>query len=497
MFINKINYNFLIKIFLSALTSSLLLLASGFFMGTLGIDDELNATTTYFDGIGRGMFGTSLITYLLPGQLGISFAPMFFGALLYSLSIVLIIHLWRINDLKIACISAAIMGCFPYFAAMMTFDVVQVSYPIGYILIVLSLFSVFEYKNAYWFMLGVLLFSLAFSCYQGVATTFMTVFASTFGMRFMLASNKENEFNCMWENYIPRVVVLGALGSLLYLFLTKVVQLVIPHEVWGDSYKLFFSIPFSDPERLESIARVIFHLIYGKGVNLPQLSVIFFVLCCLAVAIGIIRMPQVYSWQKLILFATFCLSIGIFPYILLFITEAPLAPRAAVGLGVLYAFTFAALAHVVKVKKILFIVAAVWIFQFIFLGNEMYYYQYLVERAERSTISRVAARIDAIAATQKMDFPTPVVFVGRYFPAERRLLKFDTLGQSALYWDDSGSIRQKHLFAQYGIDGYNIQTGQKIVDEFRQFIDAHDMPAWPQPGSVFIHKSMVVVNWGA
>jgi hypothetical protein len=484
------------SVFLSALLSSVLLLASGFFLGTLGIDDELTALTSYYDGIGRGMFGTSFITYLLPGQLGISFAPMFLGSLLYSLSICLIIKLMKINDMLIACISAAIMGCFPYFAAMMTFDVVQVSYPIGYVLIVLSLFSVFENRTSYGVLLGALLFALAFSCYQGVATTFMTVFASTIGMRLVLASDKKYEFNCMWKNYIPRLIFLGGLGSMLYLFLTKIFQAIISHEEWGGGYEVKFSIPLNDPERFENIARVIFHLFFGKGANLPPLSVILFIVLCLGVAIGIVRMRQLLKWQKFILLLTFCLSIGVFPFIFLFVTEAPLASRAVVGIGVLYAFTFAALAHTVKVKKILFIVASVWIFQFIFLGNEMYYYQYLVERAERSTISRVASRIDAIAATQKMDFPTPVVFVGRYFPAERRFLKFDTLGQSALYWDYSGSIRQKHLFAQYGIDGYNILTDQKIVDEFRQFIDALDLPAWPQPGSVFLHKSMVVVNWG-
>ena len=486
-------------VFLSSFVSSVLLLASGFFLGTMGIDDELYSSLNYFEGIGRGLVGTSLVTFLLPGQLGISFAPMFFGAILYSVSVWMVIVLWRVSDLVIACTSAAIMGCFPYFAAMMSFDAVQVSYPTGFILIVLSLFFVFEWKKPLSFPFGVLSFALAFSCYQGVATSFVTVCASAIGMRLALASDKKVELSKIWKDYIPRALLLGSSGSILYLALVKISQVFIPHGEWTNGYSLKISIPLDDPERWTGIARVIFHLLFGKGVNLPSLSVFLFALCCLGVVCVILKIKTLPFWQKVLVISFFVFSVGIFPFGLLFITEAPLSPRAVVGIGVLYAFSFAVLATlgVPKSKKLLFTIAGVWIFQFIFLGNEMYYYQYLLERAEHSTISRVSARIDAIAEGKKLNYPIPVVFVGRYFPAEKRYLKFDTLGQSALYWDDGGSIRQKALFQKSGIDGFDITTDPRMTERIYQHVETHNLPAWPQPGSVFLYNNLtVVVNWG-
>jgi hypothetical protein len=131
-------------VFSAAAGGALLSMASGLFLGTLGIDDEITALTSYYDAIGRGMSGTSLITFLLPGQIGISFAPMFVGILLYAASIALTIKLWGLRDLPVACTAAAVIGSFPYFAAMMSFDIAQVAYPVGYVLATLSLFAVFQ-----------------------------------------------------------------------------------------------------------------------------------------------------------------------------------------------------------------------------------------------------------------------------------------------------------------------------------------------------------------
>jgi len=134
----------LIEVFLFAFGSSLLLMASGLFLGTISIDDELHVTATYFAGIGRGLWGSEFITCLLPGQLGISFMPIFIGCSFYALSSTILISLWNLKDQKIANISSAIIGCFPYFASMMTFDVVQIAYPIGFVFIVSSLLPVFR-----------------------------------------------------------------------------------------------------------------------------------------------------------------------------------------------------------------------------------------------------------------------------------------------------------------------------------------------------------------
>ena len=250
----KNSRQFYLNVFFVGFISSLLLMASGLFLGTISIDDELNLTARYFGGIGRGLWGLELITYLLPGQLGISFAPIFIGCAFYALSSTILVWIWGLRDQTIAAVCSAIIGCFPYFASMMTFDVVQIAYPIGFVFIVSSLLPVFRDSTNYLYLfLGALGFAFAFACYQGVSTSFVTAFASAAGMRFLLHPDKTDGFRNFWLKHAPRGLAVALLGGVLYLASDKLAQRLFPHHAWGDAYKVKFVFDFWEKSRFDAI----------------------------------------------------------------------------------------------------------------------------------------------------------------------------------------------------------------------------------------------------
>ena len=487
-------------IFLYALLSSMLMMASGFFLGTISIDDEINLTSCYFDGIGRGSWGLQLVTYLLPGQLGVSFAPAFFGCALYAFSTTILISLWNLRDQEIAKISAAIIGAFPYFASMMSFDVVQIAYPIGFVLITLSLSCVFR-KAITCLQLAscTLCFALAFSLYQGVAASFVTAFTTATGIRFLLNPSKNEEFRLFWYRYIPRIFIIAIFGGSLYLGSNKLAQRVFPHHSWGQGYKVNITLNFFERSRFEAIIKNISDLLWGGG-DAPQLSALIFLLAIISLGIGIFAIRDLPILKKVVVSFTFFASVFVLPFWLVFVQSNLMAPRSMVGLGVLYGFVYAAWATVASHGQWRILpnaMALVWLLQFIFLGNEMYYSQHLVNTAEQATVHRIAGRLDTLAAESSLPYPLPFTIVGRYAPSGQRFKKFSTLGHSPLDWDSGNIYRQAAVFQNFGIDGIKIETDSKLRKEIERYVQLKDIPPWPHAASVFTYSNKIaVVNFG-
>jgi hypothetical protein len=170
-----------------------------------------------------------------------------------------------------------------------------------------------------------------------------------------------------------------------------------------------------------------------------------------------------------------------------------------VGLGILYGFVYAAWAANTGglLKNVAHGIALVWCFQFIFLGNEMYYSQHLVNNAEMATVNRVVARIDSVAAKNGMPYPLQVKFLGRYSPSGKIFPKFNTLGHSPLDWDAGNIYRQATVFRNLGIDGIQINTDSQLRDAIKLHVSANETPIWPHPDSVFIYSgNLIIVNFG-
>jgi hypothetical protein len=127
----------------------------------------------------------------------------------------------------------------------------------------------------------------------------------------------------------------------------------------------------------------------------------------------------------------------------------------------------------------------------------MYYTQFLANQAEQVTISRVAARLDAVAADNQLKSPFQVTFIGNYAPANKRFTRFDTIGASPLYWGNGSIERQAALFHLYGVDGIVINADDVYRREIASHIQRERIPSWPDPRSVFMYKNaIVVVNFG-
>lgn len=489
-----------LKIFGAALVGSLLLMASGFFIGTLGIDDEINALTTVFDGTGRGLWAHHLITILLPGRLGVTFAPMFLGCILYAISITIVIDLWGPVRKEASYVSAALIGGFPYFASMMTFDVVQVAYPAGFVLISASLIPIFNGRRLITLGLSVVAFAVSFACYQGVAISFATAWASIIGMRYLLSDHRQNFLVHVMRSIIPKTLSVGLLGSLFYLLTVKISQFIIPHSEWGDNYKVKTSFLLSEPGRLTAIVDNASRLLLGASGDLPAIAVFFLFLGIAVSAIWLLCDRSLDLPLRVCVTLAFLSSILILPFWILFIQSMLLSPRSSVGLGILYGYIYAFLVEIVRrssKKRLLTGLAVVILTTFIFTGNEMYYAQMLASQADQVTVTRIAARIDSVAGQHQLKAPIPVTFIGRYAPAGRIFARYDTLGASPLDWDDGNVHRQAALFRMFGVDGIEIDTHSSLREEVGNYVIVNNVPFWPAPGSVFLYKDyLVVVNLG-
>lgn len=483
------------NLFFSALAGSLLLMASGLFLGQLGVDDELNALTTAFDGTGRGLWAQHLITFLLPGQLGISFAPMALGCAIYALSIAMIIHLWGPIRPRIGYISAALIGSFPYFASMMTFDVAQVAYPIGFLLISACMIPIFTSHKPLPVALSVISFAVAFACYQGVAPTFATAWASITGMRYFTAPDK----NIYLKRDIPAIavksLVTAIIGSLIYLLSIKTFKAIIPHAAWSGDYEMQLVFALNDPQRLQQIGENASALFTGKSGDAPLGASILLLAGIAVVSLRLLLNRDVTLAYRPFVALAFLFSVLVFPFWLIFVQPILLNPRSAVGLGVLYGYLFAALATTAnrRVLAVLAGLAALVVISFIFKGNEMYFTQYLANRAEQVTVTRVASRLDAVAQEHHLKAPFEVTFIGRYAPAGRRFARYDTLGSSPLDWDNGNIHRQAALFETYGIDGIQVNRDDAVRKQILDDIRSRQIPAWPDVQSVFLYNNKIVV----
>ena len=487
------------NLFLAALAASLLLMASGLFIGSVGIDDELNALSTTFDGTGRGLWAQHLITLLLPGQLGVTFAPVAIGCGLYAISTAIIVYLWGPIKREVGYISAALIGGFPYFASMMTFDAVQVAYPLGFVLIASCLLPIFNSRKLATLGLSILAFAFAFACYQGVSATFAAAWASIVGMRYLWTNQKNVYFKELLRVVIPRTIATASIGSLFYLLTVKISQALIPHAEWGEGYQVKTSFFLSDPTRLPQIIDNATALFTGRTGDLPYVTFVILALGVLAMCLFLVAEKGV-AWQNRVFVAPlFIASVVALPFWMQLVQSMPLTPRSAVGLGIFYGYIFAALAARANrwAKYVLVGCAGVVLVQFIFTGNQMYYSQFLASQADQLTITRVATRIDSVASQHHLKNPVRTTFIGGYIPANSQFAKYDTIGASPLKWDNGNIVRQAALFEFYGVDGIYVERDPSLREEIANHVVAQKIPGWPDPGSVFLYKGdLVVVNFG-
>jgi len=487
------------QVFASALVSGFLLLASAFFYGQLGIDNELTMLQYDFDAVGRGMYLLQIILSFLPGQIGISFAPMFLGLILYSISIVLIINLWELKDTNVACVSAAIIASFPYFASMMAFDVVQVAYPLGFIFITCSIVFCFTERYQYYLApLSGLLFALAFSCYQGVSTSYISIFSSTIVIRFINSVNHNTSFKNIVSIYFPRFLATGIFGGIIYLLANKILQNCIPHKDWEGGYKVQLDFNIFSHDRFSSIVGNIFDHFAAHHQDLPRFSAFVFIILAGLLIFYIFTIKDISLFKRALINITILILIFIAPFWIEFVQSNLLTPRSLVGLGVIYAMLYAALymASSSTFRFILTGVAIFWIISFIFKGNEMYFCEYLKTRNEQVAVNRLISRIDVITANSQLSFPTSVVFIGCP-PPFKKISRFNTLGFSALSWGGGDSSRQTAVFNNLGIDDIKIGCNPKVLEEIKNYTTKNNIPRYPLAKSIFIYNNQyVVVNFG-
>jgi hypothetical protein len=488
------------QVFLCAFGGTLLLMGTAMFLGTIGIDDESLMIYPTFDGVGRGLWGLTAITYLVPGQLGISFAPMVLGCAIYAASITLLVRAWGIDDSRVECAAAGVIACFPYFASMMSFDVAHIAYPISLLLVTVSAVSAFHPRVGWGIVYGSVTFALAFACYQGAAATFGTALISIFLMRTVMAADAAGQVRWALRRQLPAATTIAICGGILYLVTDRLAKALIPHTEWSAHYSVRVDLLFLNLERLPAVLRQAQVLLSGGTGDLPWLSATtFFAAVIAALAHICLRQGLLFSAR---LWACTCLLIGslVAPFSILIVQAHPLAPRSTVGLGVMYGVVIALLACKAPrwLRAVAMSIATIWCFQFVMIGNEMYYCQHLATIADMTTTSRVVARIDSIAAAHQLPTPVQATVIGRFAPADRRYARFSTLGSSAFDWDQGNIYRQRALLRIMGVDGISFIADPQLRARVAEHVSEQRIPAWPAPGSVFLFDNRIVaVNLGS
>ena len=294
--------------------------------------------------------------------------------------------------------------------------------------------------------------------------------------------------------------MVAAFGGVLYLASNKFAQQLFSHRSWQENYRVKINLDFFEKSRLDAIAKNISGLLFGASGDLPQLSALIFFLAIILLAIGIFAIRDVLLWKKITVLVVFFVSVFFLPFWLDFIQSNLLAPRSMVGLGILYGFVYAAGAAIARQgvwKTLPHAIAFVWFFQFIFLGNEMYYSQHLENAAEQATIHRIVGRLDALAAKSSLPYPLPFTVVGRYTPSDQTFKKFSTLGHSALDWDAGNINRQAAVFRNLGIDGIQIEVDSKLRKQIERYVKLNNIPSWPHPAAIFVYSNKIaVMNFG-
>jgi hypothetical protein len=143
-------------------------------------------------------------------------------------------------------------------------------------------------------------------------------------------------------------------------------------------------------------------------------------------------------------------------------------------------------------KALMFIFGIMLCLQFIFIGNQMYYSQYIKMLSDYSLLNRIIARVDAITSSRQLIHPISLAFIGGHDRFAINEKRFNTLGASPLGWGGGEPGRQAGFVDIAGIEGINLVRDAKLLNEINSYAVSNSIPEWPQPGSVFEYKDGTV-----
>jgi hypothetical protein len=414
---------------------------------TLGVDDYTQLAL-HFDWepfwISRGMWGSLLLQYLMPGGWITPFITLTIAILLQCLTAMVVGWSLHLNALtyKQRFVSYALFTTFPYFAGQMAFTNMQIGYTLSSFLCIAGL-ALSQGTSLLRPLVGVVLIAFSISIYQGCISLLVTG-AALYSLYIWFYSEDSNTAEKSFRTKILCIgrifFVIGA-GATIYYLAHKSILAYTGLSSGEGYYEVRFDLAFW--ERWSDITSTIRFLVLGDYGFVPHTAqLIFFIVLGFVV--------YKISVSKTVGHFIVCLPVAIFficllmlsPFTILFIHEGGLAPRSSLGVGLLWLATWA-LAFEIQSgrfsKKILSVSALAVLFIFVFQINRVFYSEYLVERADALNITRMAERVVTLDLQNGEQNINGVVVLGAYsYPPYPSRLHYcgSVLGRSMLDWNN-------------------------------------------------------------
>jgi hypothetical protein len=191
------------------------------------------------------------------------------------------------------------------------------------------------------------------------------------------------------------------------------------------------------------------------------------------------------------------------PFLVMLLHAGGLAPRSAMGVGVLWLAAWALAQEFSggKIARYFATGSAVAVLViFLFQNNRMFYSEYLVEQADMLTISRMAERIALLDAQNGPQNITGIVVLGSYsYPKMPATVRYcgSVLGYSMFEWDtETPHFAAATLAKIHGIDQYVSYGAAELPAHTDVKALVANRQSWPHADAVFLQDNFAVLWLG-
>jgi hypothetical protein len=483
-------------------------LAFGFELSnpTLGIDDysHLNMNFEWHPfWIARGMWGGLLLQYLLPGGWITPFIELLIGIVIQCLTALmlgwlLLLHRLTYGQRFIAC---ALFTTFPFFAAQLAFSYMQIAYPLAAGLCIAGLLLA-RTNSTGRFVVGCLVIAFALSIYQGCISVLIT--AAALYPVFAWADVKHGSARSCKE-HVAIFIRMGCavlVAAALYILAHKAILAYTGLPAGEGYYSVSFDLAFW--QRWDNIISTSVYLLSGSEGLIPYRAQLLFLLVLGFVITRLVLSGGHRTYLPALLAVMTGLALLLLtPFFMLLLHAGSLAPRSAMGVGVLWVAAWALAQEFSAGKVAKYFVsgtALAVLVMFLFQNNRMFYSEYLVEQADMLTISRMAERIAMLDAQNGEENLKGIVILGNYsYPQTPAMVRYcdSVLGYSMFEWDTENPHYAAATLAKIrGIEQY-ISYGPSVL---QAHVDVMALVAnrqpWPHADAVFLQDNFAVLWLG-
>ncbi len=450
------------------------------------------------------MWGGLLLQYLLPGGWITPFIELIIGIFIQCLSAIAAGWLFRLSALNYGqrFVSYALFTTFPYFAAQMAFSYLQIGYSMASFLCIAALVMATA-DSAWRSALASILIAFAISIYQGCISVLVTaaMLYPVFSWLHLQTVTGSEHTAKKHAAIFARMIFIMLAGAAIYYLAHKSILAYTGLSGGEGYYAVTFDITFW--KRWNSILYTIRYLLFGSDGLIPHITQLIFFLI---VGYIVIQLSLFRINRKFFLYLPLVLCVLVFllasPFLVLFLHEGDLAPRSAMGVGLLWLAFWAFGQEIARglPARLLSSTALLVVVVFLFQNNRMLYSEHLVEQADALTITRIAERIAMLDAQNGAQNISGIVVLGNYsHPVYPSVVRYcgSVLGYSMFEWDSETPQNQLRVLARArGIDQYALYGASALMEGIDSKTLVANRQPWPHADAVFLQDDLAVLWLG-